>query len=129
MLPRCGRGAEGCTMYDLGVDTGGTFTDFVLFDRRGRRIRTFKVRSQPSDPGAPVEIGLRRLKDEYGIDAAMLDRFVYGTTVATNAVLELKGAKTALLTTKGIRDVLEIQRQWRHRLFDLYLRKPTPLVP
>src|SRR5579883_1670992 len=116
-------------MYHLGVDTGGTFTDFVLFDQRNEQIRTFKIRSQPSDPGAPVEAGLARLKEEYGVSAGSLERFIYGTTVATNAVLELKGAKTALLTTRGTRDVLEIQRQWRHRLFDLYLRKPAPLVP
>jgi N-methylhydantoinase A len=116
-------------MYHLGVDTGGTFTDFVLFDQQNRQISAFKVRSQPSDPGQPIEAGLARLKMEYGVPVKSLTRFIYGTTVATNAVLELKGAKTALLTTRGIRDVLEIQRQWRNRLFDLYLRKPAPLVP
>jgi N-methylhydantoinase A len=116
-------------MYYLGVDTGGTFTDFVLFNCNTREIRAFKVRSQPSDPGAPVETGLRRIAEEFGIGADQIERFIFGTTVATNAVLERKGAKTALLTTRGMRDVLEIQRQWRQRLFDLYLEKPPPLAP
>ncbi len=116
-------------MYDLGVDTGGTFTDFVLFDRTARSIRTFKVRSTPADPGAAVAAGLARLRDELGVDPAALDRFLFGTTVATNTVLERNGAATALLTTQGMRDVLEIQRQWRQRLFDLTLQKPPPLAP
>ncbi|MBL8671996.1 MAG: hydantoinase/oxoprolinase family protein [Alphaproteobacteria bacterium] len=116
-------------MFDLGVDTGGTFTDFVLFDRRTRAIRTFKTRSVPKDPGAAVDAGLRRMKEQLGVPASAIERFVFGTTVATNAVLERKGAATALVTTAGMRDVLEIQRQWRHRLFDLYLQKPEPLVP
>src|SRR5687768_2825403 len=116
-------------MYFLGVDTGGTFTDFVLFDRKRSELLTFKLRSQPGDPGAPVEAGLRRIERELGIGAERIERFIYGTTVATNAVLERKGASTALLTTRGMRDVLEIQRQWRQRLFDLYLEKPPTLVP
>lgn len=116
-------------MYYLGVDTGGTFTDFVLFDSSGGTLSSFKVRSDPANPGNPVKIGLERLRQEFGVPGDQLARFVYGTTVATNAVLELAGAKVALFTTRGVRDVLEIQRQWRQRLFDLYLRKPAPLVP
>jgi N-methylhydantoinase A len=116
-------------MYDLGVDTGGTFTDFVLFDRRRRSIRTFKIRSVPDDPAAAVEAGLKRLEREFAVGADGIERFIFGTTVATNAVLEKKGAAVALLTTRGMRDVLEIQRQWRARLFDLHLEKPPPLAP
>jgi len=116
-------------MFSLGVDTGGTFTDFVLFDHERADIATFKVRSTPHDPGEAVETGLQKLVDDHGLDAETLERFVFGTTVATNAVLEGRGAHTALIATKGTRDVLEIQRQWRHRLFDLYLTKPEPLVP
>lgn len=116
-------------MYYLGVDTGGTFTDFVLFSRASREIQTFKVRSNPSDPAAAVAEGLERMRTVLRVAPAELERLIFGTTVATNAVLELKGGKTALLTTRGIRDVLEIQRQWRRRLFDLYLQKPEPLVP
>ncbi|MSP89091.1 MAG: hydantoinase/oxoprolinase family protein [Alphaproteobacteria bacterium] len=116
-------------MYYLGVDTGGTFTDFVLFHRGSGAIATFKVRSTPHDPGAAIAVGLRRLAADHGVPGREIERFIFGTTVATNAVLEKKGAATALITTRGMRDVLEIQRQWRHRLFDLHLKKPSPLVP
>src|SRR5690606_29532405 len=85
--------------------------------------------STPSDPGAAVEAGINRLKKEFGVAGGDIERFTFGTTVATNAVLEGKGAPTALIATKGTRDVLEIQRQWRQRLFDLHLQKPTPLAP
>lgn len=115
-------------MHFLGVDTGGTFTDFVLFDRELATVHTFKIRSVPSDPAAAVETGLIRIRDELGLSISSLERFIFGTTVATNAVLERKGAPVALLTTRGMRDVLEIQRQWRQRLFDLYLQKPLPLA-
>ncbi|MEJ1158900.1 hydantoinase/oxoprolinase family protein [Prosthecomicrobium sp. N25] len=115
-------------MYYLGVDTGGTFTDFVLYDRTKAEIHSFKVKSTPHDPGEAVETGLSRLTTEFGVTGRTLERFVFGTTVATNAVLERRGAETALVATRGTRDVLEIQRQWRHRLFDLYLVKPEPLA-
>ncbi len=115
-------------MFYLGVDTGGTFTDFVLFETKARELRTFKVRSNPGDPATAVRAGLRRLRCEFGVSASAIERMIFGTTVATNAVLERKGAKVALLTTRGMRDVLEIQRQWRRRLFDLYLEKPAPLA-
>lgn len=115
-------------MYYLGVDTGGTFTDFVLFETRTRDLRSFKVRSIPGDPAAAVQAGLRRLQTEFDVSPSAIERMIFGTTVATNAVLERKGAKVALLTTRGMRDVLEIQRQWRRRLFDLYLEKPQPLA-
>ncbi|MCK6454059.1 MAG: hydantoinase/oxoprolinase family protein [Alphaproteobacteria bacterium] len=115
-------------MFYLGVDTGGTFTDFALFDTRTRDLTTFKVRSVPSDPASAVQSGLRRLREEFAVAPASVERLIFGTTVATNAVLERKGATVALLTTRGMRDVLEIQRQWRRRLFDLYLEKPPPLA-
>ena len=70
-----------------------------------------------------------RLADRYGIPPSAIARFIFGTTVSTNATLERTGAQVALITTRGTRDVLEIQRQWRHRLFDLDLVKPEPLVP
>src|SRR5215469_9272601 len=119
---------SGSIMYYLGVDTGGTFTDFVLFDHTDRSLKSFKVRSVPNDPAAAVEAGLARLSRDFGLRTSCINRLIFGTTVATNAVLERKGASVALLTTRGMRDVLEIQRQWRSRLFDLYLQKPPPLV-
>ena len=116
-------------MYYLGVDTGGTFTDFVALNARTGEIATFKVPSVPEDPAWAVLAGIERLRDRHGVDPSRIGRFIFGTTVATNAVLERKGARTALVATRGTRDVIEIQRLWRSRLFDLYIRKPPPLVP
>ena len=116
-------------MYYLGVDTGGTFTDFVALNSRTGEIATFKVPSVPDDPARAVLGGVERLRDRHGVDPSRIGRFVFGTTVATNAVLERKGARTALVATRGTRDVIEIQRLWRSHLFDLYIRKPPPLVP
>ncbi len=116
-------------MYHVGVDTGGTFTDFVALDVTTGDIHTLKVPSVPADPAEAVANGLARLRERPGIPPAAIDRFIFGTTVATNAILERKGGRTALVATRGTRDVIEIQRQWRHRLFDLALQKPEPLVP
>jgi N-methylhydantoinase A len=116
-------------MYYLGVDTGGTFTDFVALNAKTGELITFKVPSVPSDPAQAVRNGVVRLKERHGVDPRHIARFIYGTTVATNSILESKGARTALVATKGTRDVLEIQRMWRARLFDLNLQKPKPLIP
>jgi N-methylhydantoinase A len=116
-------------MYYLGVDTGGTFTDFVALNAESGEITTFKVPSVPEDPARAVLVGVERLRDRHGVEPSEIGRFIFGTTVATNSVLELKGAKTALVATKGTRDVIEIQRLWRSHLFDLYIQKPPPLVP
>ena len=116
-------------MHYLGVDTGGTFTDFVALNADTGEIVTLKVPSVPEDPAQAVRAGLERLRDRHGVDPSRISRFVFGTTVATNAVLERKGARTALVATRGTRDVIEIQRLWRSHLFDLYIRKPPPLVP
>jgi N-methylhydantoinase A len=107
-------------MRVVGVDTGGTFTDFILFD--GRDIRTHKVLSTPDDPSRAVLQGLREIG---ALDADV----VHGSTVATNAFLERKGARVALLTTKGFEDLLEIGRQERGSLYDLMWERPEPLVP
>ena len=116
-------------MFDLGIDTGGTFTDFVIFNGKTGELTTFKELSTPDDPSIAVMRGVQRAEKEYGVTPSKIGRLVYGTTVGTNALLERKGAKTGLLTTKGFRDVLEIRRQWRPKLFDLYYLKPEPLVP
>jgi len=116
-------------MYYVGVDTGGTFTDFVALDAATGDIQALKVPSVPADPARAVVNGLTRLRERYGIAAEAVERFIFGTTVATNAILERKGGRTALIATRGTRDVIEIQRQWRHRLFDLALQRPEPLVP
>jgi len=105
----------------VGVDTGGTFTDFVLID--GDKVVTHKVLSTPSDPSRAVIKGLFELLGEVR-DIEV----IHGTTVATNTLLERKGACVALLTTKGFEDVIEIGRQNREKLYDIFWDRPKPLV-
>ena len=105
----------------LGVDAGGTFTDFFLLDDEGR-ITVYKRPSTPGDPAQAILDGLR----EMGVET---DELVHGTTVATNAIIERKGARTALITTRGFRDALVIGRQTRPRIYDLSPQREPPLVP
>ncbi|MGE3539698.1 MAG: hydantoinase/oxoprolinase family protein [Candidatus Tectimicrobiota bacterium] len=106
----------------IGVDTGGTFSDFMLMD--GETIVIHKVLSTPDNPARAVLQGLRHLRpDLHGVEV------VHGSTVATNALLERKGARTALITTEGFEDILEIGRQTRPHLYDPFVHKPPPLVP
>lgn len=107
----------------VGVDVGGTFTDVVLDD--GEQVTIAKVPSTGDDQSEGVLDGVGELE----VDAAGVDRFVHGTTVATNAVLERSGARTVLVTTAGFRDVLEIGRQDRPHLYDLFADRSPPLVP
>jgi N-methylhydantoinase A len=108
-----------------GVDTGGTFTDFVFQEDVG--LRVFKVASTPADPSQAIVEGLRRIAEMTG--TALRDiEVIHGTTVGTNALLERRGAKTALVTTKGFEDVLVIGRQARPALYDLNAVRPEPLV-
>ncbi len=107
----------------IGIDTGGTFTDFVVFDPESKHIETFKVLSTPQDPAAAILEGLGRPEGQSARD------LVHGSTVATNALLERKGARTALVTTAGFRDVLHIGRQNRPALYDFFADPPAPLVP
>jgi N-methylhydantoinase A len=109
----------------VGVDTGGTFTDFVY--HAGRRARVFKVPSTPDDPSRAISEGLRRVAREAGVRLRDLE-VVHGTTVGTNALLERRGARAALVTTKGFEDVLVIGRQARGSLYDLDWTRPAPLV-
>ncbi len=103
-----------------GVDTGGTFTDFVI--ERGAHLLCFKVRSTPHDPSRAVGEGLER--------GTLAPReLIHGTTVATNALLERRGARTALLTTRGFEDLIVIGRQTRPALYDLEVERAQPLVP
>jgi N-methylhydantoinase A len=104
----------------LGVDVGGTFTDFLFWE--DGRLRVHKRPSTPDDPARAVLFGLGEM-------AAAPAEVVHGSTVATNALLERKGARTGLLTTRGFRDVLVIGRQARPRLYDLHPTRPPPLVP
>src|SRR5262245_40706549 len=102
----------------IGIDTGGTFTDFVVV--RDGRIEVFKKFSTPREPEAAILDGLRGLQPS---------EVIHGSTVATNALLERKGARVALLTTEGFEDVLAIGRQTRRELYNIFVRRPEPLVP
>lgn len=116
-------------MYRIGVDVGGTFTDFALLDEADGAVSYFKVPSTPHDPSQAIENGVRELLHLLNIDPTQVSHFGHGTTVATNMIIERRGVPTGLLTTKGFRDVLEIGRQTRPDLYDYSVRKPEPLVP
>jgi N-methylhydantoinase A len=113
----------------LGVDVGGTFTDIALWDELRQRLTVLKLPSVPADPAEGILAGIRAIATRDGIAPAALGFVAHGTTVATNALLEKKGARTALLTTRGFRDLLEIARQKRPDLYDLQADKPLALVP
>lgn len=107
----------------VGIDIGGTFTDFVIYAAGEQSLRRFKVLSTPADPAEAVLQGLAKISQSTG------RHIVHGSTVATNAILERKGARTALITTEGFRDILKIGRQDRPDLYNLFPLIPDPLVP
>jgi N-methylhydantoinase A len=113
----------------IGVDVGGTFTDFVLVDDHRRLIFLGKQLTTPRDPSRAIIEGIQRILNDAAVDIGKLDGVVHGTTLVTNTVIERKGAKVGLVTTKGFRDVLEMGREIRYDLYDLFLEKPEPLVP
>lgn len=113
--------------YRLGVDIGGTFTDIVLYDDKGW-ADIAKVPSTPDDPGSAVVEGVVSILKKHGIAHGDIEEIVHGTTVGSNTILQKVGAKTALLTTKGFRDVLEIGRIRTPGMFDLTWEKPVQLV-
>ncbi len=115
--------------YKMGIDVGGTFTDGVLLDESGGTTFIVKVPSTPADSSLGFLNAVDRIIDHSNIQPEAVDFMVHGTTVATNAVIEGKTAKTALVTTKGFRDILEIAFQIRPRLYDIFVEKPKPLVP
>jgi N-methylhydantoinase A len=106
--------------FRVGVDTGGTFTDFVVI--RDGRIDIFKGLSTPQQPDDAIMNGIDRL------DSSFIEKVIHGSTVATNALLERKGARTALLTTEGFEDVIVIGRQTRRELYNIFVTRPDPLV-
>ena len=113
--------------FRVGVDIGGTFTDIVFLGQDGT-IHTKKVSSSVDNYARAIINGLRQVFQEGGYDGASVDEVLHATTVASNAILELKGAKTGLITTKGFRDILEIRNLRMPRLYDLTWSKPPPLV-
>ncbi len=113
----------------LGIDIGGTFTDIVAFDSESGCVVKTKVLTTPGDPAQGVIRGLRKLLSENGLAAGSFARTVHATTLFSNALIERKGAPTGLITTEGFRDALEIGRERKYELYDVFIAKPAPLVP
>ncbi len=113
----------------IAIDTGGTFTDLVLSDPDTGRLVFHKVPSTPADPSRALVEGVSELVAQSGYDRADVRFLIHGTTVATNTILQRKGARTAFITTEGFRDVLHIQRQDRPHLYNMRIRRTPALVP
>ena len=114
--------------YRVGVDIGGTFTDFCAFDEATGALHTLKVLSTPQKPGEEVIQGVGELERRHGIDPRAISYFTHGTTVGVNTVIQRRGIKLCLFTTKGFEDVLEVARLKMPDPYDLFSRRPEPLV-
>ncbi|MCA1722731.1 MAG: hydantoinase/oxoprolinase family protein [Thermomicrobia bacterium] len=112
-----------------GVDIGGTFTDLILYDERTGRLSIGKTLTTSDDPARAVETGMRETLTEAGEQPAAVGNVIHGTTLVTNALIERKGARTALIATRGFRDAIEIRHEGRYDLYDLFLEMPPPLAP
>src|SRR5512138_2643746 len=117
------------TSWRVGIDIGGTFTDAALVDGETGQVRVVKVLTTPEDPAVGFMAALERGLAECRAAGRDVAATVHATTVATNAIIEGKTARVGMLVTRGFRDILEIGRQIRSRLYDVHLQKPVPLVP
>jgi 5-oxoprolinase (ATP-hydrolysing) len=115
--------------YQVGLDIGGTFTDFVLLDRSNDQLQLHKALTTPEDPAVGALEGLQELLAVAGIGLGQIESLLHGTTLVTNAVIERRGKPTGLLTTRGFRDVLEMGHEQRYDIYDLFLAYPEPIVP
>ncbi len=115
--------------YRLGCDIGGTFTDFVLVNNTTGEFHTNKCLTTPSDPSDAIEQGIRELDEKLPGFLDQVEEIIHGTTLVINAIIERKGARTALITTKGFRDVLELGREKRYDAYDIFSEYPEPIVP
>ena len=115
--------------FRLGIDSGGTFTDVVLFDDKKKALHITKTPSTPANPAIGVINGIKKIVSQVGIEPHEIASLVHGTTVATNALLEYKGIRTALILTEGFKDILSIGRQDRPKLYDYFERRPEPFIP
>jgi len=115
--------------WQIGVDIGGTFTDFVLLDTRDGRLLNGKVLTTPHAPEKAVLAGIAGLLAQHGVAPAEVRHVIHGTTLVANALIERRGVPTGFLTTEGFRDVPEIGTELRHDTYDLFMRRPDPLVP
>ena len=114
--------------YRVGVDVGGTFTDFCAFDENTNELHTLKVLSTPDAPGAEVMAGIAALRKRYGVAPESITWFTHGTTVGVNTVIQRKGVRLCLFTTRNFVDVLEVARLKMPDPYDLHSRRPDPLV-
>ena len=115
--------------YRLGCDIGGTFTDFVLLNDQTGELTINKCLTTPKDPSDAVEQGIRELEVKVPGFVEKMDEVIHGTTLVINSIIERKGARTGLITTKGFRDVLELGREIRYAPYDIFSEYPKPLVP
>ncbi|TWF46439.1 hydantoinase/oxoprolinase family protein [Neorhizobium alkalisoli] len=114
--------------YRVGVDIGGSFTDFALFDETTKSLKSLKVFSRPDQPGSEILNGIREAGERYGITPDEIAYFTHGTTVGINTVIQRRGLKLALFTTEGFSDVLEIARLKIPDMYNLLSRRPAPLI-
>ncbi|NGM22447.1 hydantoinase/oxoprolinase family protein [Roseomonas stagni] len=117
------------TPWQIGVDIGGTFTDFVLLDSRDGRLFNGKLLTTPHAPEQAVLEGIRQLLATHGVAPTEVSHVIHGTTLVANALIERRGVPTGFLTTEGFRDIPEIGTELRHDTYDLFMRRPEPLVP
>ena len=115
--------------WKIGVDIGGTFMDFCALEANSGRIASLKVLTTPDDPGAELRTGLDLLAEREGLDAAAVSRFVHGTTVGINTIIQRKGARLAMFTNAGFEDVIELARLRMPDMYSLFCQRPDPLVP
>jgi len=115
--------------HRVGIDVGGTFTDLLLVDDATGEVTVGKELTTPADPARAIEQVLDGALAARGLSPTALGRLIHGTTLVTNALIERKGARLALLATRGFRDAVEIAREHRYALYDLFLEMPRPLVP
>ena len=114
--------------YRVGIDVGGTFTDFAIVEVPSGRLATHKQLTTPQDPSISVLTGLDALLARAAVDIAELGAIVHGTTLVTNAIIERRGARVGMLVTEGFRDVLDLAKETRYDLYDLRLRFAKPVV-
>ena len=114
--------------YRVGVDIGGTFTDFCAFDEGTNELHTLKVLSTPDEPGAEVMQGIEALRRRYGVAPESIVYFTHGTTVGVNTVIQRKGVRLCLFTTRHFVDVLEVARLKMPDPYDLHSKRPDPLI-
>jgi N-methylhydantoinase A len=112
----------------LGIDIGGTFTDLVVYEHASARFHTHKELTTPADPSDGVIAGVRQLFKLTELDYAAVERTVHATTLFTNALIERRGAATGLITTEGFRDIVELRRENKYELYDLFIELPRPLA-